>query len=192
MLAPCRLLIACGSTLGLSRASDCNHRGACIWRRSQEVTCSRFRRPTTITATPPEIEVAVLGQEQMVRAGKDDALIAISFAPYRRSPSISPAGQIGAPPAPRGAGFSVHTGPQRQPGRSEGVREHHRQGRHRGERRTDHPNPRHRPRRARCPDLQRVVQPRRPVGRRHRRLPAAGGQRDRGLQRGQGEDGRTR
>jgi AcrB/AcrD/AcrF family len=39
--------------------------------------------------------VAVLGQEQMVRAGKDDALIAISFAPYRRSPSISPRGRDG-------------------------------------------------------------------------------------------------
>ena len=87
-------------------------------------------------------------------------------------------------------GFSIYAqpkGPARRPG---GVREHHRQGRSR-QWRTDHPTARRRPRRARRPDLQRVVQPQRPAGRRDRRLAPAGSQRHRGRQRGEGEDGRT-
>ena len=53
----------------------------------------------------------------------------------------------------------------------------------------DHPGPRRRARRARRPDLQRVVQSRRQAGRRHRGLAPARGQRHRGRQRGQREDG---
>ena len=88
------------------------------------------------------------------------------------------AGQVGAPPAPKGQDFQYTLnlkGRLDEPAEFENiiVKVDPRQ------RRTDHPGPRRRPRRTRRPDIQQVVQPRRQAGRRHRRLAAAGGQRHR-------------
>ena len=101
------------------------------------------------------------------------------------------AGQVGAPPAPKGQDFQYTLNLK---GRLDDAAEFEnivvkvefRKWR------TNHPNPRHRPRRARRPDLQPVVQPRRPAGSRDRHLPPAERQRHRGRRRGQGEDGRAR
>ena len=101
------------------------------------------------------------------------------------------AGQIGAPPAPKGQDFQYTLEPQRPPRRSAGVREHHRQGRF-GERRPHNQGARRGARRARRADLQPIVQSRRPARRRHRGLAPARRQRDCGLQRGPGENGRAR
>ena len=101
------------------------------------------------------------------------------------------AGQVGAPPAPKGQDFQYTlnlNGRLDDPPEFENIIvkvDPANGGQH-------HPSPRRRPRRARRPDLQRVVQSRRPAGRRNRRLPLAGGQRHRGLQRGEGENGRAR
>ena len=79
------------------------------------------------------------------------------------------AGQVGAPPAPKGQDFQYTLnlkGRLDDPTEFENIIVKVDPA----QRRSDHPGPRRRPRRARRPDLQRVVQPRRPSGRGNRRF----------------------
>ena len=83
------------------------------------------------------------------------------------------AGQVGAPPAPQGQDFQYTLDLK---GRLDDAAEFENivVKVDSSKWRTNHPNPRHRPCRARRPDLQHVVQSRRPTGSRDPDLPSAG------------------
>ena len=113
---------------------------------------------------------------------------------HQRHPAAEPpgAGRPGGHAAGAGRPELPVYGERRRPaGRDRGVREHHRQDRDRPGR-PDHPGQGRRPRRAGRPDLQPVLQVRRPTQRGRRHLPAARRQRPAGGRRGRQGHGRAR